>query len=218
MGIFHQMSGFLKRLFRIKSNTDKSYVKYLIIGLGNIGEEYQNTRHNIGFDVLDRLANQQGCTFRSDMLGDVCSFKYRGRAVYLLKPSTYMNLSGKAVRYWTQKLKISPTNWLILVDEFQFDIGVFKLQKKGSPGGHNGLKSIQDLMQTSVYPRVRIGIGHDFHRGQQTDYVLGKWNEEQWNKILPVIDEVCDLVRSYVAIGLEKSMNQFNKKKSEPKL
>ena len=127
-------------------------MKYLIVGLGNMGPDYENTRHNVGFDVVDQLAATKDCVFTPEQLGDLTSFKYKGRTVYLLKPSTFMNLSGKAVRYWVNKLKIPDQNWLIVVDEFQFDLGEYKLQKKGSPGGHNGLKSIQDYMQTSSYP------------------------------------------------------------------
>ena len=205
----------LKNLFTPRSVYDKDQsVKYLVIGLGNIGKEYERTRHNVGFDVLDRLADEEGVGFKNDQFGALAEFKHKGRTIYLLKPNTYMNLSGKAVRYWVQKLKINENNWLIVVDEFQFDIGVCKLFKKGNSGGHNGLKSVEDTMQTSNYPRLRIGIGHDFHRGQQVDYVLGNWTEEQWSEMQPVIKTACDAIRSFAAIGLDKTMNQFNQKKS----
>jgi PTH1 family peptidyl-tRNA hydrolase len=191
-------------------------VKYLIIGLGNIGAEYQNTRHNIGFDALDKIAESEGCNFRSDQFGSLAEYKYKGRTIYLLKPSTYMNLSGKAVRYWVQKLKILEGNWLVVTDEKQFEVGVFKLQKKGSDGGHNGLKSVQELMQTSSYPRLRIGIGSEFFPGQQVDYVLSKWSPKQWEIIKTILDEVPKIVRSFVSIGIDRTMNQFNKKKKDP--
>jgi len=196
-----------------RKNVENQPVKYLIVGLGNMGSEYDKTRHNIGFDVLDHLAAQEGCAFKDEQLGDIAQFKHKGRAIYLLKPSTFMNLSGKAVRYWVQKLNIAPENWLVIVDEFQFDIGEYKLQKKGSDGGHNGLKSIQQLMNGNKYPRLRVGIGHNFHRGQQVEYVLGKWKDHEWKEMQPVIDISCDVVRSFASIGLDKTMNAFNKKK-----
>ncbi|MCL4108700.1 UNVERIFIED_CONTAM: hypothetical protein GTU68_007018 [Idotea baltica] len=182
-----------------------------------MGAEYDKTRHNIGFDVLDHLASQEGCTFKDDHLGDIAQFKHKGRAIYLLKPSTFMNLSGKAVRYWVQKLSIAPENWLVIVDEFQFDIGEYKLQKKGSDGGHNGLKSIQQLMNGNTYPRLRVGIGHNFHRGQQVEYVLGKWKDHEWKEMQSVIDTSCNVVRSFACIGLDKTMNTYNKKKTQTK-
>ena len=180
-----------------------------------MGSEYYKTRHNIGFEVLDHLASKESCTFKDEQLGDLAQFKHKGRTIHLLKPSTFMNLSGKAVRYWVQKLNISPDNWLIIVDEFQFDIGDYKLQKKGSDGGHNGLKSIQQLMNGSSYPRLRVGIGHNFHRGQQIEYVLGKWKDDEWKEMQPSIDIACDIVRSFASIGLDKTMNAFNKKKTQ---
>ena len=187
-------------------------MKYLIIGLGNMGSEYEHTRHNIGFDVLDELAAQEDISFKNEVLGDLAQFKHKGRTVYLLKPSTFMNLSGKAVRYWTQKLKIATNQWRIVVDEFQFDVGIIKLQKKGGPGGHNGLKSIEAMMQSSVYPRLRIGIGHDFRRGGQVEYVLGRWTDEQAKTIEKVKEEACQVLKSFVAIGLDRAMAMHNRK------
>ncbi len=186
-------------------------MKFLIIGLGNMGAEYDHTRHNVGFDVVDHLADQQGVTFDNETLGDLATFRYKGRHVYLLKPSTYMNLSGKAIRYWVQKLKIANGNWLVVVDEFQFDVGVMKLQKKGSSGGHNGLKSVENMMQSSTYPRLRIGIGHDFPRGRQVDYVLGNWTDEQKSHLGPIFDQASEVVLSFVSIGIDRAMSQHNK-------
>lgn len=177
-----------------------------------MGAEYERTRHNIGFDVLNKLALRQNVDFKNDQLGDIAEFKYKSRSIFLLKPSTYMNLSGKAVRYWIQKLRINEDQWLVVVDEFQFDIGVMKLQKKGSAGGHNGLKSIEQTMQTSAYPRLRIGIGHDFFRGQQVDYVLGKWTAEEWTEMQPVMESAGDAILSFATIGMDRTMNGFNKK------
>jgi peptidyl-tRNA hydrolase, PTH1 family len=206
---------FFKHFFKKQQETPKEgqLVKYLIIGLGNIGAEYENMRHNIGFDVLDALARQEGCSFRSDQLGSIAEFRHKGRLIYLLKPSTYMNLSGKAVRHWISKLKIADHHWLVVVDELQFEIGVFKLLKKGSAGGHNGLKSIEDSMQTTNYPRLRIGIGRDFRPGQQVNYVLSRWTAEQWDQMQPVIQSACDLIRSFASVGLDQTMNLYNKRK-----
>ena len=189
-------------------------MKYLIVGLGNMGADYDHTRHNVGFDVVDALAEAASVSFKHEQLGDVAQYKHRGRQIYLLKPSTYMNLSGKAVRYWVQKLKIQPNNWLVVVDELQFDVGVFKLQKKGGPGSHNGLKSVQDIMQTSNYPRLRVGIGSNFHRGQQVDYVLGKWKQEEWEQIEQSLPAICDTIHAFASIGIDRAMTQYNKKKS----
>ena len=189
-------------------------MKYLIVGLGNMGPDYEDTRHNVGFDVVDQLAASKDCVFKPEQLGDLTSFKYKGRIVYLLKPSTFMNLSGKAVRYWVNKLKIPDQNWLIVVDEFQFDLGEYKLQKKGSPGGHNGLKSIEDYMQTSTYPRLRIGIGHDFPKGGQVDYVLGRCTPSEHSLLQPVLKQANEVILSFVGIGLERSMSLHNRKKS----
>ena len=196
----------------VNNETADASMKYLIVGLGNMGSEYDRTRHNIGFDVLDILAAQEGAVFKHDVLGDLAQFKHKGRTVYLLKPSTYMNLSGKAVRHWVQKLKIASEHWVVVVDEFQFDIGDMKLQKKGGAGGHNGLKSVESMMQSSTYPRLRIGIGHDFHRGGQVDYVLGKWTDEQVTAITVMKEEACKVLKSFVAIGLDRAMTLHNRK------
>ncbi|NND07594.1 MAG: aminoacyl-tRNA hydrolase [Saprospiraceae bacterium] len=202
---------FFSKWFSQKETVDSS-MKYLIIGLGNMGSEYEHTRHNIGFDVVDKLAELEEVSFKNEVLGDLAHFKHKGRMVYLLKPSTFMNLSGKATRYWTQKLKIASNQWLVVVDEFQFDLGTIKLQKKGGPGGHNGLKSVEAMMQSSVYPRLRVGIGHDFRRGGQVDYVLGRWTDEQAKTIEKVKEEACKVLKSFVAIGLDRAMTMYNRK------
>ena len=202
----------LKRWIKGEDKIDPS-MKYLIIGLGNMGSEYDDTRHNVGFRVVDAVAQKFEARFKHEHLGDLATFKNRGRQIYLLKPSTYMNLSGKAVRYWVQKLNIKPEQWLVVVDEIQFDLGTVRMHKKGNAGGHNGLQNIQDLMQTSVYPRLRIGIGRNFRTGGQVDYVLGKWNEEESEKLAAIVKRAVEMVVSFGAIGLDRTMAQFNKKK-----
>ncbi len=210
-----RLFSWIKSLLAKQDDVDPA-MKFLIVGLGNMGADYDHTRHNVGFDVVDAVAQAHDCTFKHEQLGDLSQFKYRGRTVYLLKPSTFMNLSGKAVRYWVNKLKIPATNLLVIVDEFQFDVGVFKLLKKGNAGGHNGLESIQSMLQTAQYPRLRIGIGHEFHRGEQVKYVLGRWREDQYTIIKQLMPRLVQLVESFVAIGLDRTMNAFNKKSGPP--
>ena len=153
--------------------------KYLIIGLGNIGDEYVDTRHNIGFQVLNKLAEKQNFSFETRRLGDLGSYKVKGRNVLCLKPSTYMNLSGKSVKYWMEKENIPFENILVVTDDINLPFGTLRLKTKGSDGGHNGLKDIQNSLQTVNYNRLRIGVGSEFSKGSQVDYVLGKWNEEE---------------------------------------
>ncbi|MDH3648581.1 MAG: aminoacyl-tRNA hydrolase [Saprospiraceae bacterium] len=187
-------------------------MKFLIVGLGNMGAEYESTRHNIGFEMVDAVARECGSTFKNEMLGDLSHFRYRSREVYLLKPSTYMNRSGKAIRYWLQKLKVPSENLLVVVDDFQFHFGTVKLHKKGGSGGHNGLKSIEDYLQTSQYPRLRIGIGHRFAKGRQVDYVLGKWSSEELAILPSIISRSVEVIKSFVAVGIQHTMNTFNQK------
>jgi len=154
-------------------------MKYLIVGLGNPGAEYQFTRHNIGFEILDALSGASNITFTPDRYGDVASLKHKGRTLILLKPSTFMNLSGKAVRYWLTKEKIPLENMLVITDDLALPFGTIRMRAKGSDGGHNGLKSIQELIETTKYARLRFGIGDTFNKGSQVNYVLGKWGEEE---------------------------------------
>ena len=185
-------------------------MKYLIAGLGNMGAEYDNTRHNIGFDVVDALAKEFNVEFKNDQLGDIAEFKHRGRTVVLLKPSTYMNRSGKAVRYWLQKQKIEVSNLLVIVDDLNLEFGKIRLRGKGSDGGHNGLKDINQVLGTSQYARIRFGIGSDFPRGRQVDYVLGEWSSEEADQLPELIDRAREMSKSFVAIGLAHTMSQFN--------
>ena len=185
-------------------------MKYLIVGLGNMHPDYDATRHNIGFEVLDYLADEFNATFKNDTLGDVTMIKHKGRQIHLLKPSTYMNRSGKAVRYWLQKLKVKDSNLLIVVDDINLDFGTIRFRAKGADGGHNGLKDIQQILATSRYPRVRVGIGNDFSKGRQIDFVLGKWTNEEIDKLGDILARTSQGILSYCSIGLSHTMNQFN--------
>lgn len=187
-------------------------MKYLIVGLGNMGPDYDGTRHNIGFEVVDHLARKAEVSFANDQLGDVARFRHRGRTYVLLKPSTYMNRSGKAVRYWLQKEKISKENLLVILDDLNLPFGKQRLRGKGSDGGHNGLKDIDQLNGGNNYARLRIGIGSDFHKGQQVNFVLGEWSEEEQEKLSEIIDYAAETAKSFGAIGLNRTMNEFNKK------
>ncbi len=185
-------------------------MKYLIAGLGNIGAEYELTRHNIGFLVLDQLADQQGTGFASSRLADKAEFKYKGRAIHLIKPSTYMNLSGKSIAYWLQALNIPRENLLVVVDEIALPFGTLRMRPKGSAGGHNGLKNIEETLGNQVYARLRFGIGSEFNKGQQVDYVLSNFSKDQFDELPPLMKKANDMVLSFCTIGIEKTMSQYN--------
>ena len=184
--------------------------KYLIVGLGNPGREYEMTRHNTGFMVVDELANKLGVTFEDKRYGFVAEASIKGRKVFILKPTTYMNLSGNAVRYWLQKENIEQSRMLVIVDDLSIPLGDFRLKGNGSNGGHNGLGNIQQLIGQQ-YARLRMGIGSDFLRGQQVDWVLGKYDEDDMKTLQPSIDQAVDIIKSFVLAGLNITMNQFNK-------
>ena len=184
--------------------------KYLIVGLGNPGYEYENTRHNTGFMVLDKMAESAGVSFEDKRYGYVAETSIKGRNVFLLKPTTYMNLSGNAVRYWLQKENIDQKRLLVVVDDLSIPLGDYRLKGNGSNGGHNGLGNIQQLIGQQ-YARLRMGIGNDFQRGQQVDWVLGKYTDEDMRTLQPSIDEAVEIIRSFVLAGLDITMNQFNK-------
>ncbi len=187
-------------------------MKYLIVGLGNIGDEYQNTRHNIGFLVLDRFAAEHNVTFQDCRYGFVAHCRVKNAELVLLKPSTFMNLSGTAVRYWLIKEKVPVENLLVIVDDLALPFGTLRLRGKGSDGGHNGLKNIESCIMTQQYARLKFGIGADFVHGAQINYVLGEWSEEE-EKALPERLNTCSLlVESFCLQGLERTMNQFNGK------
>ncbi len=186
--------------------------KFLIAGLGNIGEEYAGTRHNAGFEIADALALDAGVLFRSDRLASVAEFKFKGKQIVLIKPTTYMNSSGKAVNYWMQAEKIKPENLLVLVDELAFPFGQIRIHPKGSDGGHNGLKDIQATLDTQNYTRLRFGIANTFGKGKQVDYVLGKWEGEERKLLQERIDAAVAAVKSFVFAGLAQTMNFYNSK------
>ena len=187
-------------------------MKYLIVGLGNIGAEYQNTRHNIGFRVVDALAEKAGVSFSTDRYGAVAEMRHRGHIVTLLKPSTYMNLSGKAVRYWLEATKTPIENLLIIVDDIALPFGSLRMRMKGSDGGHNGLKNINEILGSDAYSRIRFGIGGDFPRGFQVDHVLGQWTSEEEAQMAEKLKTFVDASLSFVSIGAQRTMNTYNKK------
>ena len=189
-----------------------SMKKYLIVGLGNIGAKYDNTRHNIGFKIVDAVAKEQGAIFETDKLGDVASFRFKGRTFILLKPSTYMNLSGKAVKYWMDKEKIAIENTLIVTDDLNIDFGMIRLKGKGSAGGHNGLKDIQEKLNTTTYPRFRFGVGAEYSKGRQVDFVLNEWSKEETSVLIERIPVSCNLITSFGTAGMANTMNAFNGK------
>lgn len=187
-------------------------MKYLVTGLGNIGAEYAETRHNIGFKVLDTIASVSNASFSSGRYGDVAAVRMRGNAVTLLKPSTFMNLSGKAVRYWLQQEKIEISNLLVVVDDIALPFGALRLRGKGSDGGHNGLKNINEMLGGSDYARLRFGIGGDFARGGQIDYVLGEWTRSERESLPERLGIAAQAVETFVCRGLQNAMNEFNNK------
>jgi PTH1 family peptidyl-tRNA hydrolase len=191
-------------------------MKYLIVGLGNIGEEYIDTRHNIGFTILDAFAAESGVVFSDRRYGSVCETKYKGRTFVLLKPSTYVNLSGNAVRYWLKKEKVPVENLLVIVDDIALPLGSIRMRPKGSDGGHNGLAHINAILSTSDYTRIRIGIGNGFRKGSQVNYVLGKWSPEEKKFIDERIEVVIGMIRSFGTVGTELTMTAFNRSAKLP--
>lgn len=193
-------------------NTDDAMKKYLIAGLGNIGAEYVNTRHNIGFKILEKLAQQEGNDFETAKLGAVAVVRLKGRTLILLKPNTYMNLSGKAIKYWLEKEKIPVENLLVVTDDLNLSFGTIRIKAKGSDGGHNGLKSTQQLLNTSDYPRFRFGISDEFKKGKQVDYVLGEWSDEEKTALPERLEKSAEAIKSFALAGLAETMSSFNGK------
>jgi PTH1 family peptidyl-tRNA hydrolase len=187
-------------------------MKYLIAGLGNIGFEYSNTRHNIGFQVLDALAKASNLVFTDKRRASYTEFKHRGKTVILIKPTTYMNLSGKAVHYWMQEEKIPIENVLIIADDLAIPFGKIRIRAKGSDAGHNGLKNITELLGTDAYARLRFGIGNEFSKGKQVDYVLGQWTDDEKNILPERIEKCIEIISAFPLIGIQLTMNQFNNK------
>lgn len=209
------MLAFLKRLFGLDAPSEPEQnpmKKFLIVGLGNIGPKYDNTRHNIGFAVADSLALRHEATFESKKLGDIAKFRIKGRQLILLKPSTYMNLSGKAVSYWLKQEKIPLENLLVITDDLNLPFGSIRLKKKGSDGGHNGLKDIQATLNTTSYNRFRFGISDKFSKGRQVDYVLSEWNEDEQIALKERLPISADAIESFALAGMDHTMNNFNGK------
>lgn len=185
-------------------------MKYLIVGLGNPGPEYELTRHNIGFLTLDRLADEHQATFTTDRLAEVAELKYKGRQIYLIKPTTFMNRSGKAVNYWMQQLKITIENCLIITDDIALPFGKLRMRAKGSSAGHNGLKDIESVLGGSQYPRLRFGVGNDFPKGRQIDYVLGSFPESDLQILPERMDKAGAMILGFCTIGISRTMSQYN--------
>ncbi len=185
-------------------------MKYLIVGLGNIGPEYELTRHNVGFLTVDRIADQEGASWSSNRLAFTSDFKFKSRHIHMIKPTTYMNLSGKAVNYWMKELNIPKENVLVIVDDVALPFGKLRMRGKGSSAGHNGLKSIEELTGGQNYARLRFGIGDDFPKGRQVDYVLGRWTQQEIDELPIFMDKAADMVKGFCTIGINMTMSQFN--------
>ena len=186
-------------------------MKYLIAGLGNIGDEYQYTRHNIGFEVSDFIDARHGAEFKTDRLAFIAEMRLKGKSVWLLKPTTYMNLSGKAIQYWLQKLNIPKENLLVIADDLALPLGKLRIRSSGSDAGHNGFKSINLHLEGDQYPRLRFGIGNNFPKGRQVDFVLGKWEKEEEEMVKRQIELAANAAESFVLAGIQNTMNQFNR-------
>lgn len=208
------MYQFLIRLFSKKVRIEEKDLmkKFLIVGLGNIGEKYANTRHNIGFKIVDYFASQESLTFETQKLGDVTTYKLKGRTFIFLKPSTFMNLSGKSVVYWLTKENIPLENLLIVTDDLNLPFGSIRIKTKGSDGGHNGLKDIQAVLATSQYARMRFGVGSEFNPGKQSNYVLGEWSKEEDLDLFERIDTSIEFIKGFSTIGLQLTMTNWNGK------
>lgn len=203
----------LSKLFQNKTAQNEIPMKkFLVVGLGNIGIEYVNTRHNIGFKVLNHFANKNAISFNTAKLGEIAEYKIKGRTILLLKPNTYMNLSGKAVKYWMEKENIDKENILIITDDLNLSFGTIRIKTKGTDGGHNGLKNIQLLLNSSEYPRFRFGISDEFKKGKQIDYVLGEWNDEEKTKLQERLELSSEIITSFALAGLNETMNLYNGK------
>ena len=186
--------------------------KFLIVGLGNIGDEYVDTRHNIGFKIVNAFVKENDASFSTNKLGDIAQIKIKGKTVFVLKPNTYMNLSGKAVIYWIKKENIQVENLLVITDDLNIDFGKLRIKPKGSSGGHNGLKDIQAKFNTGAYPRFRFGVGSQYRKGRQVDFVLGKWSKEEESAMIERIPTCVNAITSFINAGMANTMNEFNGK------
>ncbi len=206
------MNWFLKLFASKEKEISDPMKKFLIVGLGNIGAEYVNTRHNIGFKILDFFAKKESISFQTAKLGDIAEYKIKGRTLIFLKPNTYMNLSGKAVKYWMEKENISKENILVITDDLNLTFGSIRIKPRGSDGGHNGLKNIQSILNTVDYPRYRFGISDAFKKGKQVDYVLGEWSDEEKENLIERLEISSLIITSFALAGLNETMNQYNGK------
>ncbi len=213
MNIKNECFLFFNNLFCKKQELQESSMKKILIaGLGNIGEEYHNTRHNVGFKIVDAFVKKHQETFSAGKLAALAKFKIKGKTVFVLKPGTFMNLSGKAVLYWMKKENIQIENLLVITDDLNIGFGKIRIKRRGSAGGHNGLKDIQDKLNTDSYPRFRFGIGTDYQKGKQVDFVLGKWSQEEECVLTERMQTNVNAVTSFITAGLSNTMNQFNGK------
>lgn len=208
------MIQWIQNLFSSTKKEDKAAImkKFLIVGLGNIGAEYVNTRHNIGFKIVDFLAQKEGVSFQTVKLGALATFKFKGCAFLLLKPNTYMNLSGKALQYWMEKENIPLENVFVITDDLNLSFGSFRIKPKGSDGGHNGLKNINLVLQTQNYTRFRFGISDEFKKGKQVDYVLGNWDDTEKVKLPERLELAAEIIKSFGTAGIEFTMTSYNGK------
>ena len=206
------MNWFLKLFASKEKEISDPMKKFLIFGLGNIGAEYVNTRHNIGFKILDFFAKKESISFQTAKLGDIAEYKIKGRTLIFLKPNTYMNLSGKAVKYWMEKENISKENILVITDDLNLTFGSIRIKPRGSDGGHNGLKNIQSILNTVDYRRYRFGISDAFKKGKQVDYVLGEWSDEEKENLIERLEISSLIITSFALAGLNETMNQYNGK------
>jgi len=199
-------------IFKNKKEETDPMKKFLIVGLGNIGEEYVNTRHNIGFKIVNAFVKENDSSFSTEKLGDIAKLKIKGKTVIVLKPNTYMNLSGKAIMYWMQQENIQVENLLVITDDLNIDFGKLRMKPKGSSGGHNGLKDIQAKFNTGAYPRFRFGVGSQYRKGRQVDFVLGKWSKEEESEMIERIPTCVKAITSFINAGMANTMNEFNGK------
>lgn len=190
-------------------------MKYLIVGLGNPGVEYQNTRHNVGFQLLDFFVDKVNGTWSPDRFGRRCDIKIKGKSATLIKPDTYMNLSGSAILFWMQKLNLEPDRIMVVLDDLNIPFGTLRMRKNGSDGGHNGLKSIQESIQSKEYPRLRIGIGNNFPKGKQSNFVLGPWSKEELKLLEPIFLKGTEGIIQFILAGIELAANEVNKKTND---
>ena len=199
--------------FKFKKEANEEFMKkFLIVGLGNIGDKYENTRHNIGFKILDKLAEEREVCFETEKLGNLASFRFKGRTFILLKPNTFMNLSGKAIKYWMDKEKIPLENILVVTDDINIDFGSIRIKTKGSAGGHNGLKDTEAKLNSREYPRFRFGVGANYSKGRQVDFVLGNWSKEETSQLITRLPKATAAILSFGTAGLTNTMNSFNGK------